>query len=176
MCLHYLAISRHGPHFELVVRVQEYRRIFSLDAKVVQPGQRGTTRMHRHRNSTHTRSATETQQNSQPETPNGSWPLLLPRRRHCRRCCCCCCAAAVLLLCCCCFSTRDGSRSTTTSQQTVSRFVFYGTHAGASNGTAAAAAVVATAAAAAAEQQQQQVQQQGRPKHTYEYTTRHQAG
>ena len=63
------------------------------------------------------------------------------------------------------------------SQQTVSRFVFYGTHAGASNGTAAAAAaVVATAAAAAAEQQQQQVQQQGRPKHTYEYTTRHQAG
>ena len=113
MCLHYLAISRHGPHFELVVRVQEYRRIFSLDAKVVQPGQRGTTRMHRHRNSTHTRSATETQQNSQPETPNGSWPLLLPRRRHCRRCCCCCCAAAVLLLCCCCFTTRDASRSTT---------------------------------------------------------------
>ena len=127
----------------------------------------------------HTRSATETQHNSQPETPKGSWPLLLPRRRHRRRrrCCCCCCAAAVLLLCCCCFSTRDGSRSTTTSQQTVSRFfVFYGTHAGASNGTAAAAAVVATAAAAAAAEQQQQVQQQGRPKHTYEYTTRHQAG
>ena len=59
------------------------------------------------------------------------------------------------------------------SQQTVSRFVFFGTHAGASNGTAAAAAaVVATAAAA----QQQQVQQQGRPKHTYEYTLRHQGG
>ena len=35
-----------------------------------------------------------------------------------------------------------------------------------------AAAVVVTAAAA----QQQQVQQQGRPKHMYEYTTRHQAG
>ena len=67
------------------------------------------------------------------------------------------------------------------SQQTFSRFVFYGTHAGASNGTAAAAAaaVVATAAAAAAaaqQQQQQQVQQQGRPKHMYEYTPRHQAG
>ena len=66
------------------------------------------------------------------------------------------------------------------SQQTVSRFLLYGTHAGASNGTAAAAAVVATAAAAAEQQQQQvqqqQVQQQGRPKHTYEYTTRHQAG
>ena len=61
------------------------------------------------------------------------------------------------------------------SQQTVSRFVLYGTHAGASNGTAAAAAVVTTAAAAV-EQQQQQVQQQGRPKHTYENTTRHQAG
>ena len=48
----------------------------------------------------HTPSATETQHNSQPETPKGSWPLLLPRRR--RRCCCCCCccaaAAAVLLL------------------------------------------------------------------------------
>ena len=49
------------------------------------------------------------------------------------------------------------------SQQTVSRFAFFGRHAGASIGTAAAA-VVATAAAAAAEQQQQ-VQQQGGPKH-----------
>jgi len=42
------------------------------------------------------------------------------------------------------------------SQQTVSRFVFFGTHAEASNGTAAAAAAavaVAVAAAAAAQQQ-----------------------
>jgi len=119
-------------------------------------------------------------------SPRLSWPLLLPRRRHRRRrrccccCCCCCCAAAVLLLCCCfcccCFSTRDASRSTTRLNRLFLVLCFYGTHAGASNGTAAAAAVVATAAAAAAEQQQQQVQQQGRPKHTYEYTTRHQAG
>ena len=56
----------------------------------------------------HTRWATETQHNSLPETPKGSWPLLLPRRRHRRRCCCwcCCCASAaaavLLLLCCCC--------------------------------------------------------------------------
>ena len=58
------------------------------------------------------------------------------------------------------------------SQQTaVSRFVFLGTHAEASNGTAAAAAAaVAVAAAAAAAQQQKWVQQQGRPKHMYEYT------
>ena len=119
----------------------------------------------------HTRSATETQHNSQPETPKGSWPLLLPRRRHRRRrrCCCCCCGAAA--------ASRPAIAEHNPSQQTVSRFVLYGTHAGASNGTAAAAAaVVATAAAAAAEQQQRQVQQQGRPKHTYEYTTRHQAG
>ena len=73
------------------------------------------------------------------------------------------------------------------SQRTVSRLVFFGTHAGASNGTAAAAAAAAaataaaatavatTAAAAAAQQQQQQVQQRGRPKRLYEYG-RHQAG
>ena len=48
----------------------------------------------------HTRSATETQHNSQPETPKGSWPLLLPsRRRRRRRCfCCCCCHIRVPLL------------------------------------------------------------------------------
>ena len=40
------------------------------------------------------------------------------------------------------------------SQQTVSRFVFFGTYAEASNGTAAAAAAVAVAVAAAAAQQQ----------------------
>ena len=48
-----------------------------------------------------------------------------------------------------------------------SSFVVFGTHVGPSNGTAAAAAaVVATAAA----EQQRQVQEQGRPKHMYEYT------
>ena len=68
------------------------------------------------------------------------------------------------------------------SQQTVSRFVFFGTHAGASKCTAAAAAAAAAEATAAAvvpaaAQQQQHVQQQGRSKHMYEYTTiRHQAG
>ena len=85
---------------------------------------------------------------------------------------CCCCAAAVLLL----LLDPRCIAEHNPSQQTVSGFVFYGTHAGASNGTAATAAVAATVAAAAAEQQQQQVQKQGRPKHTYEYTTRHQAG
>ena len=82
-------------------------------------------------------------------------------------------AAAVLLLCCCCAAAASrpalhrGAQSVSTD---VSRYVFFGTHAGASNGTAAAAAAVAAAAAA-----QQQVQQQGRPKHMYEYTPRHQA-
>ena len=166
--------EQFGPNFApgSFALKQSIRLVYTLRAlsrgRTAQPGQRGTTRC-THTERAHTRSATETQHNSQPETPKGSWPLLLLLL-------CCCCAAAVLLLCCCCFSTRDGSRCTTTSQQTVFRFAFYGTHAGASNGTAAAAAVVATAAAAAAEQQQQQVQQQGRPKHTYEYTTRHQAG
>ena len=83
---------------------------------------------------------------------------------------CCCCAAVVLLL----LHDPRCIAEHNPSQQIVSRFVFFGTHAGASNGTAAAAAVVATAAAA--QQQQQQVQQQGRPKHMYEYTPRHQAG
>ena len=156
------------------------------EAETAQPGQRGQpgcTDTER----AHTRSATETQHNSQPETPKGRWPLLLPRSRHrrrrrrCRCCCCCCfcCAAAVLLLCCCCAAAASRPRciaDQNPSQQTVSRFVFCETHAEASNGTAAAVAVVATAAAAAAEQRQQQVQQQGRPKHTYKYTTRHQAG
>ena len=82
-------------------------------------------------------------------------------------------AAAVLLL-------HDPRRIAehNPSQQTVSRLVFFGTHAGASNGTAAAVAAVAAVAtaAAAASAQQQQVQQQGRPKPMYEYTIRHQAG
>ena len=87
---------------------------------------------------------------------------------------CCCCAAVVLLV----LHDPRCIAEHKPSQQTVSRFVFFGTHAGASNGTAEAAAVVATVAAAAAAQQQQQeqVRQQGRPKHMYEYTPRHQAG
>ena len=65
----------------------------------------------------------------------------------------------VVLLCCCCFTTRDASRSATRHNR-LSRFVFFGTHAEASNGTAAVAAAVAVevaaaAAAAAAAQQQQ---------------------
>ena len=76
---------------------------------------------------------------------------------------CCCCAAAVLLL----LHDPRCIAEHNPSQQTVSRFVIFGTHAGASNGTAAtAAAVVATAAAA---EQQQQVKQQGGAKHMYEY-------
>ena len=52
--------------------------------------------MYTHTEGAHTRSATETQHNSQPETPTGSWPLLL----------------LLCSLCCCCFTTRDASRST----------------------------------------------------------------
>ena len=105
----------------------------------------------------HTRSATETQHSSQPETMKGSWPLLLPRRRRC-----CCCATTVLLL----LHDPRCIAEHKPSQQTVSRFVFFGTHAEASNGTGAAAAAAAVAVAAAAAQQ---VHQQGKPKHMYEY-------
>ena len=103
----------------------------------------------------HTRWATGTQHNIQPETPKGSWTLLLPRRRHRRRrCCCCCCAATVLLLL---HDPRCIAEHKPSQQTAVSRFVFLGTHAEASNGTAAAAAAaaVAVAAAAAAAAQQQ---------------------
>ena len=66
-------------------------------------------------------------------------------------------AAAVLLLCCCCAAAASrpalhrGAQPVSTD---VSRYVFFGTHAGASNGTAAAAAAVAVAVAAAVAQQQ----------------------
>ena len=109
--------------------------------------------------STHTRSATETQHNSQPETPKESWPLLLPRRRHRRR---------RRRRRCCCFSTRD-RRAQPVSTDCFSFCVLW--NARRSESAAAAAAVATAAAAAAAEQQQQQVQQQGKPKHTYDYTT-----
>ena len=130
-------------------------------------GQPGCT----HTEIAHTHSETEIKHNSQPETTKGSWTLLLPRRRHRRRRRCCCC----LLLCCCLIHDPRCIAEHNPSQQTVSHFVFFGTHAEASNGTAAAAAA-AVAAAAAAAAQQQQVQQQGRPKHMYEYTIRYQAG
>ena len=93
----------------------------------------------------HTRWATETQYNSQPETPKGSWPLLLPRRRHRRRCwccCCCCCAATVLLQL---HDPRCIAEHKPSQQTAASRFVFLGTHVEASNGTAAAAAAAAVA-------------------------------
>ena len=99
-------------------------------------------------------------------------------RREAGRCCCCSVAAVLLLL----HDPRCIAEHNP-SQQTVSRFVLFGTHAGASNGTTAATAEAATTAAAAvatataaAAAQQQQVQQQGRPKHMYESTNRHQAG
>ena len=135
------------------------------DVETAQPGQQGTTRMHTHRKSTHTLGNGDTTQ--QPARESGGELVAAA-------------AAAVLLL-----LLRDPRciAEHNPSQQTVSRFVFFGTHAEASNGTAAAAAATTTAAAAAvataaaaAQQQQQQIQQQGRPKQMYAYTTRHQAG
>ena len=145
------------------------------------PGQLGTTR------------CTNTQKEHTHAWQRRHNTTASPRlRRGAGRCCCraaataaAAAAAAVLLLCCCCAAAASRP-SMHRGAQPVSTdcfsFVFFGTHAGASNGTAAAAAaaVVATAAAAAATtaaaQQLQQVQQQGRPKHMYEYTPRHQAG
>ena len=100
-----------GPNFapgSFALR-QSIRFVYTLRA--LSRGRNRATRatrdnqMYTHTERAHTRSATETQHNSQPETPTGSWPLLLPRRRHRRRrrcrhrrccccCCCCCCAAA----------------------------------------------------------------------------------
>ena len=169
--------ERFGPNFALgsFALQQSIRLVYTIRA-LSRDRNRGTraTRSNQdgHTERAHTRSATETQHNSQPKTPKGSWPLLLPRRRR-RRCCsccwCCCCCAAVLLL----HDPRCIAEHNPL-QQTVSRFVFFGTHAGASKGTAAAAAAAAVAAAAAAAQQQ--VEQQGRPKHMHECTIRHEAG
>ena len=123
------------------------------------------------------RATRATKDNQEAHTPtehtlgNGDNTTASPRlRRGAGRCCCCCCcccavAAAVLLL----LHDPRCIAEHNPSQHTVPRFVYFLTHAGASNGTAAA-----TAVATAAAQQQQQVQQQGRPKHTYGY--RHQAG
>ena len=126
------------------------------DVETAQPGQQGTTRMHTHRKSTHTLGNGDTTQ--QPARESGGELVAAA-------------AAAVLLL-----LLRDPRciAEHNPSQQTVSHFVFFGTHAGASKGAAAAAAAAAVAAAAAAAQQQ--VEQQARPKHMHECTIRHEAG
>ena len=145
--------EQFGPNFApgSFALKQSIRLVYTLRAlsrgRTAQPGQRGTTRC-THTERAHTRSATETQHNSQPETPKGSWPLLLL---------CCCCAAVVLL-------PLHNPRCITEhnpSQQTVSCLGFFGR---------------TQERVTAQQQQQQQVQQQGRPKHMYEYTPRHQAG
>ena len=103
--------EQFGPNFApgSFALQQSIRLVYTLRA--LSRGRNRTTRATRDQpgctdtERARTRSATETQHNSQPETPKGSWPLLLPCRRHRRRrscCCCCCCAAAGLLLCCCC--------------------------------------------------------------------------
>ena len=92
------------------------------EAETAQLGQRGTTRTHGHRKSTHTLGNGDTTQQpardsegelaaaaaapSLPPPPPPPPPLLLLLP-------CCCCAAAVLLLCCCRFLTRDAWRSRT---------------------------------------------------------------
>ena len=99
--------ERFGPNFApgSFALQQSIPLVYTLRA--LSRGRNRATRatrdnQHAHTEIAHTRSATETQHNSQPETPKGSWPLLLPRRRHRRR-----------RRCCCCFTTRDASRSTT---------------------------------------------------------------
>ena len=124
--------ERFGPNFApgSFTLQQSIRLVYTLRA--LSRGQNRATRAtrdnqdaHTQRNSTHTHSATETKHNSQPETTNGRWPLLLPRRRHRRRrrrCCCCCCAAAAVLLLLHdprCIAERNPS------QQTVCRFVVF---------------------------------------------------
>ena len=100
--------ERFGPNFVpgSFALQQSIRLVYMLRA--LSRGRNRATRATRdnqdvHTPTDHTRSATETQHNSQPETPNGSWPLLLPRRRQRHPllllllplpCCCCCCAAA----------------------------------------------------------------------------------
>ena len=89
---------------------QSIRLVYTRRALSRGRNREGTTRMHTHRNSTHTR------QRRQNTTAS---PRL---RRGAGRCCCraaaaaaaavAAAAAAVLLLCCCYFTTRDASRST----------------------------------------------------------------
>ena len=97
--------------------------------------------MHRHRNSTHTLGNEDTTKQpardsegelaaaaaAPPPPPPPPPPLLLLLLLLLL---CCCCAAAVLLL----LLDPRCIAEHNPSQQTVSRFMFYGTHAGASNG------------------------------------------
>ena len=105
--------------------------------------------MHRHRKSTRTLGNRDTTQQpardsegelaaaaAAPPPPPPPPPLLLLLLLLVLLCCCCTAAVLLLLL----DPRRDAEHNP--SQQTVSRFVFYGTHAGASNGTAAAAALL----------------------------------
>ena len=130
--------EQFGPNFApgSFALQQSIRLVYTLRA--LSGGRNRATRatrdnqMYTHTERAHTRSATETKHNSQPETPKGSWPLLLPRRRHRhrhRRRCCCCAAAVVThgylfsvflknMLC------FDASRSFLFSIRT--RFVFFG--------------------------------------------------
>ena len=132
---------------------QSIRLVYTLRA--LSRGRNRATRatrdnqMYTHTERAHTRSATETQHNSQPETPNGELaaaaaappppppppPLLL--LLHDPRC----------------------IAEHKPSQQTVVLCFFERTQE-----------------RVTAQQQQQQVQQHGRPKHMHEYTPRHQAG
>ena len=142
----------------LLIYAWSTRSEINPEAETAQPGQRGTTRMHTHRKSTHTFGNGDTTQ--QPaRDPEGELavaaaappppPLLLLLLLLLLCCCCCCCCC---YCCCCCFTARDASRSTTRHNRLFLVFLFFGTHAGASNGTAAAAAAAeaATTAAAAA--------------------------
>ena len=97
--------EQFGPHFApgSFALQQSIRLVYTLRA--LSRGRNRATKATRDNQDAqtqkeHTRSATETQHNSQPETPKGSWPLLLPsRRRRRRRCfCCCCCHIRVPLL------------------------------------------------------------------------------
>ena len=141
--------SRFSSPYDWYTRSELYP-----EAETAQPGQRGTTRIHRHRKSTHTLGNGDTTQQpardsegelaaaaaAPPPPPPPPLLLLLLLLLLC-----CCCVAAVLLLLLLLLLDPRCIAEHNPSQQTVSRFVFYGTHSGASNGTAAAAAVVATA-------------------------------
>ena len=141
--------EQFGPNFALgsFALQQSIRLVYTLRA--LSRGRNRATRvksdnqMYTHRKSTHTLGNRDTTQ--QPEAG---------------RCCCraaataaAAAAAAVLLLCCCCAAAASRP-SMHRGAQPVSTdcfsFVFFGTHAGASNGTAAAAAAAVLATAAAA--------------------------
>ena len=90
--------ERFGPNFApgSFALQQSLRLVYTLRA--LSRGRNRSTRATRDNQDAHTQKehtqARQRRHNSQPETPKGSWPLLLPRRCYRRRCCCCCCAAA----------------------------------------------------------------------------------